>query len=389
MNVSDMTTQLLSQMIWSAAAGVGELPAVGNQSQQSGKDSFQSLLEDKRTQSDQTTGQSQTTQDKEPVQDKPVQEEGGEKKEVQSELPAAALLLQWQPQIQPQQVPLEGEGQVEGVLTVQAQPVEAQPMAPVQQEAAQAVLPQTQAPVQTQPAQTPAQGEAPAQAPAQEGEVPAVQTAQPQQQPQTQTGEGEAQGSQTNGIREKAQTQQVTVEDSSAPAEQAIPAQIVLRETGEMPVKVAGAPELDTTAEDFDLQLKQVVQRAADGEIQRVEIQLTPANLGRVAVEMTRTGEGALQVVLHVETEQARSLLTEHAKSLGLMLQGNNPGEVRVEVTRPQQGEQPWQQPDQNGGQRQDGQGQEDRRQNSRQQQQSAEDFLHQLRIGLFQTQQV
>lgn len=388
MNVNDMTTQLLSQMIWSAAAGMGELPAVGNQSQQSGKDSFQSLLEDKRTQSDQTTGQSQATQDKEPTQEEPTQEEGAEKKAVAAEIPAAALLLQWQPQIQTQQVPLAGGGQAEGALTVPAQTVEAQPMAPIQQEAAQTVLPQTQAPVQTQTAQPQVSGEAAPQAPVQEGEVQAVRTAQPQQ-PQTQTGEGEAQGSQTNGVREKSQTQQVTVEDSSAPAEQAIPAQIVLRETGEMPIKVAGAPELDTTAEDFDIQLKQVVQRAADGEVQRVEIQLTPANLGRVAVEMTRTGDGALQVVLHVETEQARSLLTEHAKSLGLMLQGSNSGEVRVEVTRPQQGEQPWQQPDQNGGQRQDGQGQEGRQQNNRQQRQSTEDFLHQLRIGLFQVQQV
>lgn len=387
MNMSDMTTQLLSQMIWAAASGAGELPAVGNQDQQSGKDSFQSLLEDKRTQSDQTTGQSQTTQDKEPAQKEPVQEEGVEKKAVATEIPAAALLLQWQPQIQTQQVPLEGEGQAEGVLTVPAQPVEAQPIAPVQQEAAQTVLPQTQTPVQTQTAQPQVSGEAAPQASVQEGEIPAVQTTQPQQQPQIE--QGEAQGSQTNGVREKSQTQQVTVEDSSAPAEQAIPAQIVLRETGEMPIKVAGAPELDTTSEDFDIQLKQVVQRAADGEVQRIEIQLTPANLGRVAVEMTRTGDGTLQVVLHVETEQARSLLTEHAKSLGLMLQGSNSGEVRVEVTRPQQGEQPWQQPDQNGGQRQDGQGQEGRQQNSRQQRQSTEDFLHQLRIGLFQVQQV
>lgn len=387
MNVNDMTTQLLSQMIWSAAAGMGELPAVGNQSQQSGKDSFQSLLEDKRTQSDQTTGQGQTTQDKEPVQEKPVQEEGGEKQEVQAEIPAAALLLQWQPQVQLQEEPVAQELQVQPVLTAEAQPVQAQTQVPVQEGAAETVL--TQAPVQTQTAQAPVQGETPVQAPVQE-EVQAVRTAQPQEQPQTQTGEGEARGAQTtNVVREKPQTQQVTVEDSSAPAEQAIPAQVVLRETGEMPVKVADTPALDTTAEDFDLQLKQVVQRAEDAGVQRVEIQLTPANLGRVAVEMTRTGDGALQVVLHVETEQARSLLTEHAKSLGLMLQGSNPGEVRVEVTRPQQGEQPWQQPDQSGGQRQDGQGQEGRQQNSRQQRQSAEDFLHQLRIGLFQAQQV
>lgn len=385
MNVNDMTTQLLSQMIWSAAAGMGELPAVGNQSQQSGKDSFQSLLEDKRTQSDQTTGQGQTTQDKEPVQEKPVQEEGGEKQEVQAEIPAAALLLQWQPQVQLQEEPVAQELQVQPVLTAEAQPVQAQTQVPVQEGAAETVL--TQAPVQTQTAQPQVSGEAAPQASVQEGEIPAVQTTQPQQQPQIE--QGEAQGSQTNGVREKSQTQQVTVEDSSAPAEQAIPAQIVLRETGEMPIKVAGAPELDTTSEDFDIQLKQVVQRAADGEVQRIEIQLTPANLGRVAVEMTRTGDGTLQVVLHVETEQARSLLTEHAKSLGLMLQGSNSGEVRVEVTRPQQGEQPWQQPDQNGGQRQDGQGQESRQQNSRQQRQSTEDFLHQLRIGLFQVQQV
>ena len=67
-----------------------------------------------------------------------------------------------------------------------------------------------------------------------------------------------------------------------------------------------------------------------------------------------------------------------------LLLQSSVHSDVRVEVPRSQESQQPWQQPDQQqgGGQRQD--------QNSRQQKQpSSEDFLQQLRLGLLRMEEV
>ena len=78
----------------------------------------------------------------------------------------------------------------------------------------------------------------------------------------------------------------------------------------------------------------------------------------------------------------AAKLLSEHANTLGLMLQDSTRGEVRVEVPQPHQGQQPWQQPDQNGGQQQQQQQQQQRQVPK----QEADSFLHQLRLGLLQS---
>ena len=122
-----------------------------------------------------------------------------------------------------------------------------------------------------------------------------------------------------------------------------------------MPVKVGEKVEIDTTAPaaDVDAKLSKALTQALDNGSQHVEITLSPANLGTVTAEFTRTPEGALHLVLRAENEHAAKLLSEHANTLGLMLQDSTRGEVRVEVPQPHQGQQPWQQPDQNGGQQQ------------------------------------
>ena len=98
-----------------------------------------------------------------------------------------------------------------------------------------------------------------------------------------------------------------------------------------------------------------------------------------VVVEMSRTPEGVLHVILHTENEQAARLLSEHSSTLGMMLQNSQQNEVRIEVQQPNQSEQPWQHPDQDGGQS----GQDGRQQRERRQQTDPERFLQQLRLGL------
>lgn len=159
----------------------------------------------------------------------------------------------------------------------------------------------------------------------------------------------------------------------------------LFRESVSMPQRVGDAPVLDTQSGDMDAKLTKELTSALDAGTQRLELKLTPERLGNVVVEMSRTPEGVLHVVLHTENEQAAKLLAEHADTLGMMLQSGQQGEVRIEVQRPAQSEQPWQQPDQNGGQS----GQEGRQQQEqRRQPADPERFLQQLRLGLITTAQ-
>lgn len=147
-----------------------------------------------------------------------------------------------------------------------------------------------------------------------------------------------------------------------------------------VPVRVGDA-QVDMTAptQEVEKSLANVLKSALDQGDQRLEIKLSPANLGTVVAEFTRTPQGVLHVVLHAETEQTAKLLGDHASSLGLLLQDSNRGEVRVEVPQPQQGQQLWQQNEENS-QRQQQQQQQQQQHTPRQE---SETFLHQLRLGL------
>ena len=154
--------------------------------------------------------------------------------------------------------------------------------------------------------------------------------------------------------------------------------QPLFREVESTPVKVGDAAPLDTTAEDFDAQAAKTIAQALEKGSQKVELKLSPANLGNVTVELTRTAEGAIHVVLTAERERGMKLLTDHAGQLGNLLQSNTGADVRVEVPQNQQGRQAWQE-----GQGQHHQGQSQQQQSHSQQEQ--EDFLQQLRLGLIQ----
>ena len=148
-----------------------------------------------------------------------------------------------------------------------------------------------------------------------------------------------------------------------------------------VPVKVGEATVLDTEQADFGTKLAKTVTSALEQGSQRVEIRLAPEELGNVVIEVTRTQEGILHVVLRADNDRAARLLGEHSSALGLMLQHSGQGEVRVEVPQPKQDNQPWQQPDQHEGQNRGDQSQS--RQQERRQQ--SDDFLQRFRLGLFQ----
>lgn len=148
------------------------------------------------------------------------------------------------------------------------------------------------------------------------------------------------------------------------------------------PVKVGQAPVLDTQQPELEQRLAGQLAQAARGGEERVTIRLAPERLGTVVVELTRSEDGALHVVLHASTDKAADLLGGHAAGLGSLLQADRQAPVQVEVQRQQEHQQ-----DQRQGYQDPGNGGRDGRQpdgqEGRRRQDSGRDFLQRLRLGL------
>ena len=130
--------------------------------------------------------------------------------------------------------------------------------------------------------------------------------------------------------------------------------------------------------------LGDTLTQAIDRGENRLELQLQPAELGRIRVEMRWSDEGALHVILHAESTRTQNLLEKDMASLQTLLGRETQQEVKVEL--PRQQEAPRQSFDdgrQNGGQQHH---QQEQRQSSRH---SGQDFLHQLRLGLIPAEEV
>lgn len=164
--------------------------------------------------------------------------------------------------------------------------------------------------------------------------------------------------------------------------EMAAPEQPVFHETQAVPVKVGERYEIvDTQKADMDDHLADSIHTAAQTGQDRVEIRLTPQNLGSLVIEMTKDTNGVLQVVLHASTPKAEGLLNQHLNHLQTALQGYGHEEVRLEVQRNQESQQQhFRQADP------DGRGQQQRRQHQERQEEQTggEEFLQKLRLGLF-----
>ncbi len=174
----------------------------------------------------------------------------------------------------------------------------------------------------------------------------------------------------------------VTQEEGDEPKGEAAEApEAVFHDAKAAPVKVGERYEtVDTQAPNMDEQVAAAVRQAVQAGSQRIEIRLTPENLGELVIEMTRDAGGALQVVLHASTSRAAGLLTEHLTGLHAALQAQSAQAVHVEVQRGQESQQQnlHQQTDPNGHH------QQHRQQERRQEQTGGEDFLQKLRLGLF-----
>ena len=214
-----------------------------------------------------------------------------------------------------------------------------------------------------------------------EPEAPQLQTVETAQTaPQTETGKadsGESRGSELpmEELHAESRTEQADVEP-----------QPVFRDIKAVPVKVGEVYQAEPTVEN-GVELKDLgdtLTQAIDRGENRLELQLQPAELGRIRVEMRWSDEGALHVVLHAESTRTQNLLEKDMASLQTLLGRETQQEVKVEL--PRQQEAPRQSFDdgrQNGGQQHH---QQEQRQSSRH---SGQDFLHQLRLGLIPAEEV
>lgn len=205
--------------------------------------------------------------------------------------------------------------------------------------------------------------------------VEAAQTA-----PQTETGKadsGESRGSELpmEELHAESRTEQADVEP-----------QPVFRDIKAVPVKVGEVYQAEPTMEN-GVELKDLgdtLTQAIDRGENRLELQLQPAELGRIRVEMRWSDEGALHVVLHAESTRTQNLLEKDMASLQTLLGRETQQEVKVELPREQEApRQSFDDGRQNGGQQHH---QQEQRQSSRH---SGQDFLHQLRLGLIPAEEV
>ena len=148
------------------------------------------------------------------------------------------------------------------------------------------------------------------------------------------------------------------------------------------PIKVAEAPaEVETS--DVENQIADKLSGALENGESRMEIQLTPESLGKVTVELIRSADGSLSILLNAENRETRELLGKHINALQEAIVDRGQQNVQIQVNR---GEEAQEQRDMQQDLKDGHNGRNDQRQN-RQEENSNEDFLQQLRLGLIDNQ--
>lgn len=170
--------------------------------------------------------------------------------------------------------------------------------------------------------------------------------------------------------------------ETNTDGEEAVAVEAPLFDTVEAaPIKVAEAPARAESSESVEQQVAVKLSELIESGETKVQIQLEPVELGKLTIELTRSADGTLSVVLDAENAQTRSLLEKHMGTLQEALSDRSQRAVQITVEHNEES------------QRQDNRQHEafaDGRngQNSQQQQQrenrhTGADFLQQLRLGL------
>lgn len=213
-----------------------------------------------------------------------------------------------------------------------------------------------------------------------ETDLPAQQTVEaPEETVQTDVVKDEAQQ-----LAERPEAEvKVKVESDEAGSEAAVVEAPLFKDVETAPIKVADAPA-ETEDVNVTKQVEEKLASALDSGETKVEIQLTPESLGKVTVELTRSADGTLSILLNAESEQTRELLAKHANTLQEAIVDRGQQNVQIEVSRGEDTQR------QNDAQQdlQDGRNNDQSEQQRRHQESDSEDFLQQLRLGLVDVQE-
>ena len=150
------------------------------------------------------------------------------------------------------------------------------------------------------------------------------------------------------------------------------------------PIKVAEAPERMEQSVPVNQQVVEKLSTMMETGETRVQIQLEPVELGKMTIELTRSSDGTLTILLDAENAQTRSLLEKHMGSLqeALADRGQKVVQITVEHNEESQRQENQQRNDFRDSQSQNGQ-QQEQQQQRRDARHNSTDFMQQLRLGL------
>lgn len=360
--------QLINTMLANAQAAQ-MIPAV-KKGESSQKDGFQKLLEQKADaqapKQEKTDAGSQAPRSEgaaqEPEQPRQVQITQKDPKELEDQMALAAMAMMQAPVVP-----------VEQTLTPEVQTeVAAAEIAPVMAEGVLIPEERELAPETNETAEVPQEA----------GEAPAADQTLPEELPQAieapeAASEPEGRTVETKAEARAPQDVEVTRSENTEEPQGAEVERPVFEDVRAVPVKVGEAPRAEKAERPVEDQIVPKVREALQNGERRVELQLTPENLGKITVEMTQGKDGGLVVQLHAENRETQSLLNRNSANLAELLGRETRQEVRVEVPRQEES------------QRQDLYEQQQEQQRRHQQEQrrkretGGEDFLQQLRLGL------
>ena len=135
--------------------------------------------------------------------------------------------------------------------------------------------------------------------------------------------------------------------------------------------------EAESGVEQLGREIGLVVNSA---DANRVEVTLTPENLGKLTVEISRGTDGTLSVVVHTSSERAANLLERGIDGLRQAMAAGAERDVQIQVRGSDESQQQFLNPD---GQNEQNRGQQQQQNRRRDEQRSAQDFMQQLRLGL------
>ena len=157
----------------------------------------------------------------------------------------------------------------------------------------------------------------------------------------------------------------------------ATPFRVAVSETAEKPVSLTEA----NAAEELGARIENLLTNEAGDT--KVELTLSPANLGKLTLEITHGADGSLHVQLLASTEKAAALLEKNASALQSLLAARERPQTTVEVRIEEHAQQflnpDGQRRDQNGANQQ----QQQQQRGSQRDALRVEDFMSRLRLGL------